>query len=210
MSRSTSRATVNVSLTLTAHGLFRAAGVRPGQDGEGTHSWKWVPRGEPAGSLRFIIVAAGAADAYVRLLYAAGAERVDDRVELQRTPCRFGGWRWWFTCPVLGCRVGKLHLPPGARRFASRRAWRLAYRSNRETRLESAHAELRRVYARLGAEYPYGPPSRPKGMHAATYAGLLDAIEQGEDRLLDVPWGRRAIRFLENRRRSSQQGPADG
>jgi len=41
--------------------------------------------------------------------------------------------RWWFVCPRLRRRVRKLYLPLGARHFWSRRAYRLAYASQRGT-----------------------------------------------------------------------------
>ena len=43
------------------------------------------------------------------------------------TPCHFGGERLWFQCPTPGChrRAAKLYL--GARVFACRRCYNLAY-----------------------------------------------------------------------------------
>jgi len=69
-------------------------------------------------------------------------------IRLQMTPMRFGGQRWWFTCPLVvngvacGRRVGKLHLAPGAKYFGCRTCHGLTYRSCQE-----AHAEERRIAA---------------------------------------------------------------
>ena len=68
--------------------------------------------------------------------------RLDDRNEsthvwLRYTEPQYGGRRWWFMCPLTGDRVAKLYLPPGQNRFASRRAYGLAYRSSRKSRSKS-------------------------------------------------------------------------
>src|SRR5262249_15292280 len=61
-------------------------------------------------------------------------ERVDYRGGLQTTRPRFGGLRWWFTCPLVvngwPCHrcVAKLYLPPGARYFGRRHCHRLTYK----------------------------------------------------------------------------------
>src|SRR6266516_5295107 len=46
----------------------------------------------------------------------------------------FGGIRWWFRCPRTYRRVRVLHLPLGGRHFWSRRAYRVAYASQRNER----------------------------------------------------------------------------
>ena len=68
--------------------------------------------------------------------------RIDDRDEsyhvwLRYTEPQYGGRRWWFKCPLTGDRVAKLYLPPGQNRFASRRAYGLAYSSSRKSRSKS-------------------------------------------------------------------------
>lgn len=79
-----------------------------------------------------------------------GAEDVTIRIELEATPARFGGWRWWFTCPLVcngrACprRAGKLYLPPGGKYFGCRVCHGLTYRSAQE-----AHQD-ERLFARLG------------------------------------------------------------
>jgi hypothetical protein len=58
---------------------------------------------------------------------------IDDKIFLATTRPPFGGLRWWFVCPFLNRRVRKLYLPLGGRHFWSRRAYELAYASQRET-----------------------------------------------------------------------------
>ncbi len=60
------------------------------------------------------------------------------RVELVTSPCRFGGRRYWFLCPLSrddkAClrRVGCLFLPPGGRYFGCRTCYNLTYRCQKE------------------------------------------------------------------------------
>jgi hypothetical protein len=78
------------------------------------------------------------------------SESIAIPVHVQTTPTQFGGERSWFTCPLIvrdrACnrRVGKLHLPPGARYFGCRTCHDLSYRSAQE-----AHS-TERVFAWLG------------------------------------------------------------
>ena len=48
-------------------------------------------------------------------------------VRLVSTRPNYGGRRWWFVCPLVGRRVAKLYLPPGARLFGSGDAYGLTY-----------------------------------------------------------------------------------
>lgn len=198
--RRSSRATVDVSRSITPYTLFRAAGIRPGEDGVGATGWRWSGTGERNGSINFAIRTSEPEAAHVRLIYRAAGRTVDDRVALQRTPSRFGGWRWWFTCPETFRRVGTLHMPPGAIHFAGRLAWRLAYQSSRNAAEQRAHDHLRKLYVRAGLDYQ-AALVRPKGMHRATWVRLLADIEAGEERLDAVFWPlpRSVLRFLASR-----------
>jgi hypothetical protein len=60
-------------------------------------------------------------------------------LRITRTPCYYGGWRYWLRCPVvhdgrLICRrrVTKLFLPPGHSSFGCRQCHDLSYRSVQE------------------------------------------------------------------------------
>jgi hypothetical protein len=67
--------------------------------------------------------------------YSTGEElEIDDQIYLAATRPHFGGLRWWFVCPHLNRRVRKLYLPRGGRHFWSRRAYELAYASQRGTK----------------------------------------------------------------------------
>jgi hypothetical protein len=63
-------------------------------------------------------------------------------------------------------------LPPGSRRFASRRAYRLAYASQRGGPCERAHRGKAKIKARLIADLDpddWDLPPKPKWMRWRTY-----------------------------------------
>ena len=84
----------------------------------------WTNRlGEETASMT-IMVHTSRDENYIRLIYTmtdrnTGKEtRLDYRVQLEATPCHFGGVRWWFICPLsrngvyCGRRVGVLCRVP--------------------------------------------------------------------------------------------------
>jgi hypothetical protein len=60
-------------------------------------------------------------------------------VTLEQTACWFGGWRWWFLCPLskngiyCGNRCSKLYLPHGREFFGCRECYDLTYLSCQES-----------------------------------------------------------------------------
>jgi hypothetical protein len=80
-------------------------------------------------------------DSYMLLKYAWQNEFtetmdfINQRIDLVKSPCTFGGVRYYFVCPL--CRdadrkVGKLYLPPDRRHFGCRHCYDLTYRSSQE------------------------------------------------------------------------------
>ena len=85
-----------------------------------------------------------AGDNYVRFTYTSTnrttneKKNLDYNVQLVRTPCYFGGFRYWFICGLevngryCGRRVAKLYLPPGGIYFGCRHCYNLTYKSCQE------------------------------------------------------------------------------
>ncbi len=70
------------------------------------------------------------------VLSTGGAENtVEYTIELIRTACNYGGYRYWFTCPVVkdgvycGNRACKLYIPRGGKYFGCRECYDLTYES---------------------------------------------------------------------------------
>jgi hypothetical protein len=128
---------------------FSMTDIRNGCGCTGAGEIHWTSCGRQRSSIAFAMYQ-DARDGVLSLSYHADGEPIRIRVSLQTTPARFGGWRWWFTCPLavggVPCfrRVGKLFLPPGARLFGCRECHQLSYRSSQE-----AHRE-ERLFAYLG------------------------------------------------------------
>lgn len=170
------------SVVLSIHKVMR------GFDGTKPIGWKWT-YSTLDGELTAFVVPRDDRPPRVELLYRIDHYSRDtgeqsQQVQVNWTPCRFGGRRWWWICPRTGRRVAKLYLPNGGIHFLSRRAYGLTYQSTRETPIDRAHRRAARLYRKLGASYD-GPcsewPDKPKGMHWRTYNVICDqlnAVEQ--------------------------------
>ena len=81
---------------------------------------------------------------YIKLTYTqtdGSTDRktdLDYKIKLDATPCYFGGYRYWFVCPLevngryCGRRVQKLYLPPRSKYFGCRHCYNLTYTSCQE------------------------------------------------------------------------------
>ena len=135
-------------------------------------------------TIQFESSAGDPAGGWIRLRYAirdywtGEQHEIDDKIYLTASRPWFGGQRWWFVCPNENRRVRKLYLPLGARRFRSRRAYRLAYASQREAVHDRAMRRARKLCRRLGGDPmdDHYPPEKPPRMRGATYDRLLDKL----------------------------------
>lgn len=116
-------------------------------------------------------------DATITLMFDIDGVEHCQHVHLTATKPRLGGLRLWFLCPVTGHRARVLYLPEGKTRFASREAYGLSYRSQRDSALFRSIARAQKIRARLGGDLSiHSPfPARPRGMHRRTYARLREA-----------------------------------
>ena len=124
---------------LSRHGYFQG-GFR-----SGVIQWKNAA-GEVTSSIGIEVTVGdfGASAGYARLSYTETSrwskekKDLDYTIELVTTPCNFGGYRFWFICPLIvdgyPCRrrVGKLYLPPGGTYFGCRHCHNLTYECQKE------------------------------------------------------------------------------
>jgi hypothetical protein len=128
----------------------------------------------------------------IRDYWTGKKHEIDDKIYLAASPW-FGGQRWWFVCPTENRRVRKLYLPLGARRFRSRRAYRLAYASQSEAIHDRVRRRAAKLYRRLGGDpLDDGYPEKPPRMRGVTYDRLLDKLIAA-DRVADE----RMLKFVE-------------
>jgi hypothetical protein len=155
-------------LPLDIRTLQRVGKLRNGYAGE--LAWRNYPSGAPAGNVRL-----SAAGNSVHLKYTADSKPCSQVIAIARTRCYFGGTRGWLVCPICIRRFAVLYGRD--ERFACRRCQQVAYQSQSETAIRRLSRRLHKIEAKLADN-----GRRPKGMHAATYERLLNAICRFEDK----------------------------
>jgi hypothetical protein len=143
---------------VSVNGLYRAGIITRREDVDGCQ-WGGAPGCEGLVHATFWIE-----ENRLDLHITSGA---DATVQVEWTPCRFGGERSWFRCPRCDTRRGRLHYVAGA--WACRVCHNLRYKSQRQTlpdrRLDRAHRIRRDVLGQEGWFRVGDPlPRRPKGM----------------------------------------------
>jgi hypothetical protein len=164
--------------------MLRNGRAVPGLHRGGTLSWNCG--GEPSGSISYQANLIDPDNASLILTYKRGtgseAEEVRQEILLTCTKPNYGGRRWWMICPYRGHRVSILYKPGNGDRFASRKAWRVQYKSQRIANRDKPFEALYRIQKRLGCQEGWELPiRRPKGMWHRTYAKLEDRFYQLND-----------------------------
>lgn len=97
-------------------------------------------------------------------------------VGLTWTSCNYGGSRPWFRCPFCGQRVALLY---GAKFFACRHCYALAYDSQREGKEDRTLRRANNIRQKLGwrSGIAYGPGHKPKGMHWRTFEQIASEYD---------------------------------
>jgi len=194
--RCAGRPTADSSLRIDLAWMLRTGHAKEGSWRSGTVHWNCG--GKPSGSISYQAIMDRPGKERLELSYTRGhgddREQVHQTVRLCHTVPHYGGKRWWLICPFRGIRVAKLYLPPGGDRFASRQAWRLAYRIQRVARHDRASERLFRFQRKLGGEMGLGAfPQRPKGMWQRTWERHLERyweLEEAADAELSVALAR--------------------
>jgi len=154
--RTRNRGSIEQALRLDMANLRRTGFVRPGAIVSG--SQHWTRRGEPAGSISLKVDLSSLDDAHAILTFNAKDVPTVQRVQLAVVPCRFGGHRFYWVCPVTGRRCTVLAGAAG--RFASRQAQRLTYASQTADALDRLRLARDKGEARLWGKDGRG---RPRG-----------------------------------------------
>lgn len=120
------RATIEDGVTLDLAELGRRGFLENGRNG----LWQWLQHGELVFEVGLIVDLRSEDVAAIHILIKRRGEWERQTVRLVTTTPTFGGARLWFRCPLTGRRCRCIHLPPGRREFASRKAYGLGYRSS--------------------------------------------------------------------------------
>jgi hypothetical protein len=167
--------------------LFTTGWLKQDAWTSGTLRWSRVGTGEETDSTGFE-ARLGQEEGYIRLHWTStnrwsGEKRqCENRITLITSAQPFGGRRWWFVCPRTGQRATRLHLPYGAYTFACRNAYRLAYRSQRETPRDRALSRAFALRQKVGDHGGIGDyVAKPKGMHWRAFEHAMERIDRAED-----------------------------
>lgn len=161
------KTTVEECLTLSMGVLADCYGFAERVPWKGQITWSNVRTGEETDSIGFQfkpLEGEHGPPARLRLYYTirrrqgpfSGDEEetrdIDYWIDLETTPCNFGGERWWFRCPLVRSgvpckrRCFKLYCPPGGDYYGCRECYDLSYRSAQE-----AH-KFDSLYQRIAAD----------------------------------------------------------
>lgn len=102
-------------------------------------------------------------------------------IELLKTPCNYGGYRYWWSCPQCCKRVGVLYC---AGIYVCRHCIGANYQTQLEQPWQRPDARLQAIRKRLGWHDGLYQP-RKKGMHRTTHERLFMEYVDIEDSYLD-------------------------
>lgn len=190
---------VESGLRIAVHALTKET-LQNGTQGKGALTWYRAD--QEYASVAFTITRRASATACLHLAYCRNGENIAYDIRLMAEACRFGGDRWFAICPATGHKVSKLYLPPGARLFLARRAWRLSYASqNVASGLSRICNQLQRhLVGKLKSRDP-DMPLKPKGMRWTTYnrhCEKLDHLQTAMDAAFLQRFGAHMEAFFKN------------
>ena len=108
------------------------------------------------------------------LVSYTNAERqaILERIDIEWTPCHFGGERPWWTCPHCGRRCAIVYAR-GPWPFMCRLCANLTYETSQSDAYTRANCKSNKRRERLGWERGAPFPPKPKGMHWRTWDRLF-------------------------------------
>ncbi len=180
---------------LARRGLFT---VKPGQ--LATDAVEWSRGGKPSGNITVVYTGNDPDAVILDYRVRTGASEpwvpIQERIGLERTPCRYGGSRPWFCCPR--CRQRRAVLYSVGGRFRCRGCHDLAYESTREDVGERARRRADKLRRKLG-DTEHGlwrrVPPKPPRMRWAMYQRLVEEILEAEREAL-AAWTAEAEKLL--------------
>lgn len=168
--RSVHRGAVEQYLAIDLRILRRAGLLRAGECTYDTLHWRNQASSAP--SVQIFIDLSDVADASLRVVGTVGGDAIKQRAAIECVPCRFGGFRCYFLCPIDGTRCQLLHLVDGI--FASRKAHSLTYAAQCEDDVSRARRKVRKLHRQVDGDARY---ARPRGRNRQRVLQHLKAAE---------------------------------
>ena len=141
-------------------------------------SWSWSCGGNPTGSINYRVDSERIVLSYRHRVSGGEWESVEQTIRFDRTPCRYGGHRYWFFCPRCSRRVAVLY--GAGKYFLCRHCYDLTYSSQQENLSDRLMRKSRKIRKQLGGGNslldPF--PFKPKNMHWKTYYRLRNEAER--------------------------------
>jgi hypothetical protein len=108
----------------------------------------------------------------IYLPFKRSGELFNQSIQISKTPCNYGGYRYWFICLKCGKRVGVLYRH-GV--FVCRHCIGVNYQTQLQQPQDRLFKRLNALRERLGwyGGIVHGHGEKPKGMHQKTYNRLL-------------------------------------
>ena len=121
-------------------------------------------------------------------------------IRLDKTPCNYGGYRYWFRCPSCSKRVSVLYC---AGAYVCRGCIGACYGSQLQQPIDRLFSRADAIRQRLKWQsgIAYGNQGRPKGMHFTTYYKLVNE----HDRIVQKICGA-TMQMIENNRGRASYG----
>ena len=174
------RVCLDAGLKLDLYELQRQRAVQPGlRVGPNVIRWTYSHTEEEVA--RGLITGSMGSEGWLRIQIGD----LDQMIVLVPRPRHFGGYQWYFVCPVMNRCASVLRMMPGARHFCSRQAWgrQAAYTSQFANPDDRAHIGKAKIKSRLIADLDpdeWDLPPKPKWMRWHTYNRYVERYDAYE------------------------------
>ena len=176
------RVCLESGLKLDLNQLRRQGLVKPAAEARAVIRWAYTYTGEEIAKGVITSNMVGTHEDWLRIQLGS----LDQTITLVSKSRHFGGYQWYFVCPVMNRYSSVLWMPPGAERFCSRQAWgkQAAYASQFVGPDNRAHIGQAKIKSRLIADLDpdkWDLPPKPKWMHWRTYERYVQKFDAYED-----------------------------
>ena len=120
---------------------------------------------------------------YIEVSYTHRNKPYNYSIQLSKSACHYGGYRYWWLCPQCSKRVSVLYC---AGLYVCRHCINAPYGSQLQQPIDRIFSRADAIRQRLGWQsgIAYGNGSKPKGMHSKTFERLVNE----HDRLTSKIW----------------------